>query len=67
MKRLAQAELLDPLGIDNSFMAVIRADDPRASESFDAERGGGGERRMGAGRDVGISAIVRRHAGTYAV
>jgi osmoprotectant transport system substrate-binding protein len=32
MKRLAQAELLNPLGIDNSFVAVIRADDPRASK-----------------------------------
>src|SRR6185437_3029862 len=32
MKRLAQAELLDPLGIDNPFVAVIRADDPRASK-----------------------------------
>jgi osmoprotectant transport system substrate-binding protein len=30
MKRTAQAELLDPLGIDNPFVAVIRADDPRA-------------------------------------
>ena len=32
MKRMAQAELLDPLGIDNPFVAVIRADDPRASK-----------------------------------
>jgi glycine betaine/choline ABC-type transport system substrate-binding protein len=32
MKRLAQAELLDPLGIDNPFVAVIRTDDPRASK-----------------------------------
>lgn len=32
MKRLAQSELLDPLGIDNPFVAVIRADDPRASK-----------------------------------
>jgi osmoprotectant transport system substrate-binding protein len=32
MKRLAQAELLDPLGIDNPFVVVIRADDPRASK-----------------------------------
>jgi len=32
MKRLAQAELMDPLGIDNPFVAVIRADDPRASK-----------------------------------
>ena len=32
MKRVAQAELLDPLGIDNPFVAVIRADDPRASK-----------------------------------
>src|SRR5580704_16097091 len=32
MKRLAQADLLNPLGIDNSFVAVIRADDPRASK-----------------------------------
>jgi osmoprotectant transport system substrate-binding protein len=31
MKRLAQAELMDPLGIDNPFVAVIRANDPRAS------------------------------------
>ncbi len=30
MKRTAQAELLDPLGIDNPFVVVIRADDPRA-------------------------------------
>lgn len=32
MKRTAQADLLDPLGIDNPFVAVIRADDPRASK-----------------------------------
>lgn len=32
MKRLAQAELLDPLGIDNPFVAVIRANDPHASK-----------------------------------
>jgi glycine betaine/choline ABC-type transport system substrate-binding protein len=31
MKRTAQADLLDPLGIENPFVAVIRADDPRAS------------------------------------
>jgi osmoprotectant transport system substrate-binding protein len=30
MKRTAQADLLDPLGIDNPFVAVIRADDSRA-------------------------------------
>jgi osmoprotectant transport system substrate-binding protein len=32
MKRTAQVDLLDPLGIDNPFVAVIRADDPRASK-----------------------------------
>lgn len=32
MKRTAQADLLDPLGIENPFVAVIRADDPRASK-----------------------------------
>src|SRR5579864_3914801 len=32
MKRVAQAELFNPLGIDNPFVAVIRADDPRASK-----------------------------------
>jgi osmoprotectant transport system substrate-binding protein len=32
MKRTAQADLLDPLGIDNPFVAVIRADDLRASK-----------------------------------
>ena len=32
MKRTAQAELLNPLGVDNSFVVVIRADDPRASK-----------------------------------
>jgi glycine betaine/choline ABC-type transport system substrate-binding protein len=32
MKRLAQAELLAPLGIDNSYVVVIRSDDPRASK-----------------------------------
>jgi len=32
MKRLAQSELFGPLGINNSFVAVIRADDPRASK-----------------------------------
>jgi osmoprotectant transport system substrate-binding protein len=32
MKRTAQLELLDPLGIDNPFVAVIRTDDPRASK-----------------------------------
>ena len=31
MRRLAQSDLLDPLGIDNRFVAVIRADDPRAA------------------------------------
>jgi glycine betaine/choline ABC-type transport system substrate-binding protein len=30
MKRTAQLDLLDPLGIDNPFVVVIRADDPRA-------------------------------------
>jgi glycine betaine/choline ABC-type transport system substrate-binding protein len=30
MKRTAQLDLFDPLGIDNPFVAVIRADDPRA-------------------------------------
>jgi osmoprotectant transport system substrate-binding protein len=32
MKRTAQAELLNPLGPDNSFVVVIRADDPRAGK-----------------------------------
>ncbi len=32
MKRTAQLELMDPLGIDNPFEVVIRADDPRASK-----------------------------------
>ena len=32
IKRLAQADLLNPLGMDNSFVAVIRADDSRASK-----------------------------------
>jgi glycine betaine/choline ABC-type transport system substrate-binding protein len=32
MKRMAQADLLNPLGFDNSFVAVIRADDPRANK-----------------------------------
>lgn len=32
MKRTAQADLFDPLGIDNPFVAVIRADDRRASK-----------------------------------
>jgi glycine betaine/choline ABC-type transport system substrate-binding protein len=32
MKRTAQFDLFDPLGIDNPFVAVIRADDPRASK-----------------------------------
>jgi osmoprotectant transport system substrate-binding protein len=31
MQRVAQAELLKPLGLDNSFVAVIRANDPRAA------------------------------------
>lgn len=31
MRRIAQSELLPPLGFDNGFVAVIRADDPRAS------------------------------------
>ena len=30
MKRVAQAQLMDPLGFDNGFVAVIRSDDPRA-------------------------------------
>jgi len=33
MKRTAQLELLDPLGIDNPFVVVIRADDPRAGNA----------------------------------
>jgi len=33
MKRTAQLELLDPLGIDNPFVVVIRADDPRAGDA----------------------------------
>jgi glycine betaine/choline ABC-type transport system substrate-binding protein len=32
MGRVAQSELLDPLGIDNRFVAVIRSDDPRAAK-----------------------------------
>jgi osmoprotectant transport system substrate-binding protein len=32
MKRLAQASLFDPLGMDNPYVAVIRSDDPRASK-----------------------------------
>jgi osmoprotectant transport system substrate-binding protein len=32
MRRVAQSELLDPLGIDNRFVAVIRSDDPRAAQ-----------------------------------
>ena len=32
MKRTAQAELLNPLGLDNCFVVVIRADDPRADK-----------------------------------
>ncbi len=33
MRRIAQAELLDPLGFDNGFVAVINADDPRAPKT----------------------------------
>lgn len=32
MKRTAQAELLNPLRLDDSFVVVIRADDPRAAK-----------------------------------
>ncbi len=32
MKRVAQAQLMDPLGFDNGFVAVIRSDDPRAAK-----------------------------------
>jgi len=32
MKRLAQVEVLNPLGVNNPFVAVIRADDPRADK-----------------------------------
>ena len=32
MRRIAQSELLAPLGFNNGFVAVIRADDPRASK-----------------------------------
>ena len=45
MKRLAQADLLNPLGIDDPFVAVIRADDSRAgkvstlSEAAEASEG----------------------------
>jgi glycine betaine/choline ABC-type transport system substrate-binding protein len=33
MKRIAQAVLLNPLGFDNSFVAVINAGDPRAAKT----------------------------------
>jgi glycine betaine/choline ABC-type transport system substrate-binding protein len=32
MRRIAQSELLAPLGFDNGFVAVIRSDDPRAGK-----------------------------------
>ena len=32
LRRVAQSELLDPLGIDNRFVAVIRSDDQRAAK-----------------------------------
>ena len=32
MKRIAQAQLMNPLGFDNGFVAVIRSDDPRAAK-----------------------------------
>jgi glycine betaine/choline ABC-type transport system substrate-binding protein len=32
LKRVAQSQLLNPLGFDNGFVAVIRADDPRAAK-----------------------------------
>jgi glycine betaine/choline ABC-type transport system substrate-binding protein len=32
MRRIAQSELLPPLGFDNGFVAVIRSDDPRAGK-----------------------------------
>jgi glycine betaine/choline ABC-type transport system substrate-binding protein len=32
MRRIAQSELLNPLGFDDSFVAVIRTDDPRAAK-----------------------------------
>ena len=32
MKRLAQVELFNPLGVNNPFVAVIRSDDPRANK-----------------------------------
>jgi glycine betaine/choline ABC-type transport system substrate-binding protein len=31
MKRVAQAQVLNPLGFDNGFVGVIRSDDPRAA------------------------------------
>jgi osmoprotectant transport system substrate-binding protein len=31
-KRVAQSQLLNPLGFDNGFVAVIRSDDPRAAK-----------------------------------
>ena len=33
MRRIAQAELLTPLGFDNGYIAVINADDPRAAKT----------------------------------
>jgi osmoprotectant transport system substrate-binding protein len=33
MKRVAQSQLLNPLGFDNGFVAVIRSDDPRAAKA----------------------------------
>src|SRR5258707_5764773 len=33
LRRVAQSELLDPLGIDNRFVAVIRSDDQRAARA----------------------------------
>lgn len=32
MKRVAQADLLNPLGFENPYVAVIRTDDPRAAK-----------------------------------
>lgn len=32
LKRIAQAQLMDSLGFDNGFVAVIRSDDPRAAK-----------------------------------
>ena len=58
MRRVAQSELLDPLGIDNRFVAVIRSGDPRASKISTLSEAAGVEK----GWKLGVSYDFQQRA-----